>query len=110
MAQEATDAVAAKLGVTAECRTHLEPLPQPLDFHWGERSGRHSAVGGRVAEPKEGDLAARSNPDPQPAGESGLFWLGEPLAQVEIDNSYGDLICECELVTRDRVIKAITEG
>jgi glycerol-3-phosphate dehydrogenase len=72
MAQEATDAVTAKLGVTAECRTHLEPLP-----------GADS--------PK-------------------LFWLGQPLAQVEADHSYGDLICECELVTRDRVIKAITEG
>jgi glycerol-3-phosphate dehydrogenase len=98
MAQEATDAVAAKLGVAVECRTHLELLPQPLGFHWGERSGHYSAVGGRW------------KPDPQPAGDRGLFWLGEPLAQVEIDKSYGDLICECELVTRDRVIKAITEG
>jgi len=26
------------------------------------------------------------------------------------DHSYGDLICECELVTRDRVLQAITEG
>ncbi len=72
MAQEATDAVAAKLGVAVECRTHLESLP-----------GADS--------PK-------------------LFWLGQPLAQVEAADTYGDLICECELVTRDRVIKAITEG
>jgi glycerol-3-phosphate dehydrogenase len=72
MAQEATDAVAAKLGVAVECRTHLEPLPG--------------------------------------ADSPNLFWLGQPLAQVEAAHTYGDLICECELVTRDRVIKAITEG
>ena len=39
-----------------------------------------------------------------------FFWLGQPLAQIEADDSYGDLICECELVTRGRVIRAITEG
>ena len=36
--------------------------------------------------------------------------MGQPLARVEADDSYGDLICECELVTRGRVIRAITEG
>ncbi len=39
-----------------------------------------------------------------------LFWIGQPLNEIESDKSYGDLICECELVTRDRVVKAITEG
>jgi len=72
MAQEATDAVAARLGVTAPCRTHIEPLPGAEQAH--------------------------------------LFWMGQPLARVEADDSYGDLICECELVTRGRVIRAITEG
>jgi glycerol-3-phosphate dehydrogenase len=72
MAQEATDAVAARLGVTAPCRTHIDPLPGAEQAH--------------------------------------LFWMGQPLAQVEADDSYGDLICECELVTRGRVIRAITEG
>ncbi|HEX9441232.1 MAG TPA: FAD-dependent oxidoreductase, partial [Roseiflexaceae bacterium] len=72
MAQEATDAVAARLGVTAPCRTHTDPLPGAEQAH--------------------------------------LFWMGQPLARVEADDSYGDLICECELVTRDRVIRAITEG
>ncbi|HNP73431.1 MAG TPA: anaerobic glycerol-3-phosphate dehydrogenase subunit GlpA [Kouleothrix sp.] len=78
MAQEATDAVAAKLGNSAPCRTHLEPLPVP--------PGTEKPAG----------------------GSRDLFWLGKPLATVEADNSYGDLICECELVTRDRVIGAIT--
>src|SRR6266508_626979 len=72
MAQEATDAVAARLGVTAPCRTHTDPLPGAEQAH--------------------------------------LFWMGQPLARVEADDSYGDLICECELVTRGRVIRAITEG
>jgi glycerol-3-phosphate dehydrogenase len=72
MAQEATDAVAARLGVTAPCRTHIDSLPGAEQAH--------------------------------------LFWMGQPLAQVEADDSYGDLICECELVTRGRVIRAITEG
>jgi glycerol-3-phosphate dehydrogenase len=88
MAQEATDAVAAKLGVAAECRTHLERL-EARDLR---------LVDGRSVQ--------ASSLKPQ----ASFFWLGEPLAQVENDNSYGDLICECELVTRDHVIKAITEG
>jgi glycerol-3-phosphate dehydrogenase len=41
---------------------------------------------------------------------SQFITLGQPLAHVEADHSYGDLICECELVTRDRVLQAITEG
>jgi glycerol-3-phosphate dehydrogenase len=36
--------------------------------------------------------------------------MGQPLAQIEADDSYGQLICECELVTRDRVVRAIAEG
>jgi glycerol-3-phosphate dehydrogenase len=76
MAQEATDAVAAKLGIQAECRTHLEPLPIPAG---AER-------------------------------KAGLYWLGKPLAAIEADSSYGHLICECELVTRERVVDAITSG
>src|SRR6266498_33615 len=108
MAAEATDAVAAKLGVTAECRTHLEPLPNVGGWEIG--------VGGwgipgdqRMSESREGKLAA-SLPSPIPHPLSPFFWLGQPLAHVEADHSYGDLICECELVTRDRVLQAITEG
>ena len=99
MAEEVTDAVAEKLGVEVDCRTHLEPLPFPLGFHYEAGSGRR-------AERKESDLAARSGG----SDGQGLFWMGQPLAQIESDDTYGDLICECELVTRDRVVKAITEG
>lgn len=39
-----------------------------------------------------------------------LYWLGHRLAETEAEDSYGTLICECELVTRSQVIQAITEG
>jgi glycerol-3-phosphate dehydrogenase len=69
MAEDAVDMLAAKLGVTKECRTHLEKLP-------GAASGK-------------------------------MYWLGHNLAHVEAKDSYGDLICECELVTRQQVIDSI---
>src|SRR5262245_34884771 len=98
MAQEATDAVAAKLGVSAECRTHLEPLPG---------AGRTKNQEPRTAEHASGFRLTLRVPV---LGSEGFFWMGAPLAQVEADDTYGDLICECELVTRDRVVKAIVEG
>ncbi|HEX9371020.1 MAG TPA: FAD-dependent oxidoreductase, partial [Roseiflexaceae bacterium] len=108
MAEEVTDAVAAKLGVTAECRTHLERLPMPEWTH-GSGSGRYTVVGGRSGERREDDLAA-GPPAPDAQSPTPFYWLGHRLAEVEADHTYGDLICECEIVTRDRVIKAITEG
>jgi glycerol-3-phosphate dehydrogenase len=89
MAAEATDAVAAKLGVAAACRTHLEPLPE-LRIENGE-----------LKKPSTGQFSILN---------SQFFILGKPLAQIEAEDSYGDLICECELVTRARVLRAITEG
>jgi glycerol-3-phosphate dehydrogenase len=96
MAQEAVDAVAAKLGVTAQCRTHSEPLARIGDK--GLVAGAWSPNG--VNAPA--DTSSRQL--------SPYFWLGQPLAEVEAKDSYGDLICECELVTRERVVKAIVEG
>ena len=49
-------------------------------------------------------------PDPATGGNSPLFWMGQPLAQVEAAKSYGELLCECELITRDRLAAAITAG
>jgi glycerol-3-phosphate dehydrogenase len=72
MAEHTTDAVCAKLGVTALCRTAEEPLPGSEDrrYHWlGGRLAAHEAGGG-------GDA---------------------------------DLICECELVTRDVVRRYLDE-
>jgi glycerol-3-phosphate dehydrogenase len=69
MAQEVVDFVAAKLGNSAPCRTHLEVLP-------GHEDGK-------------------------------LYWLGHRLDEVEEREAYGDLICECELATRQMVVEAI---
>jgi glycerol-3-phosphate dehydrogenase len=108
MARDAVDAVAAKLGVSAECRTHLEPLPMPRWTH-ASASGQYTVVGGRRGEREKDDLAARP-PAPATSDISPFYWLGHRLAEIERDDTYGDLICECEIVTRDRVIRAITEG
>jgi glycerol-3-phosphate dehydrogenase len=87
MAEEAVDAIAKRLGNTNPCRTAEEILPVPAT----EYGGRQPAAGG-------GNGATRP---------TSFFWLGKPLADVERTHSYGDLICECELVTRERVIAAI---
>ena len=36
--------------------------------------------------------------------------MAEPLARVERDQAYGELICECELVTRGQVREAVAAG
>jgi glycerol-3-phosphate dehydrogenase len=46
-----------------------------------------------------------------PAGShAGYHHLGRRLADIEKNYSYGDLICECELATRDEVENAIIKG
>jgi glycerol-3-phosphate dehydrogenase len=47
---------------------------------------------------------------PLPGADHGLHELKDPLAEVEQDKAYGELICECELVTRKRIEAAIDEG
>lgn len=37
-------------------------------------------------------------------------WLGERLARIESEGTYGDLVCECELATRADVTRSIVEG
>ncbi|MDP8959781.1 MAG: anaerobic glycerol-3-phosphate dehydrogenase subunit GlpA [Actinomycetota bacterium] len=74
MAQVTVDRACEKLGVERECRTHLEPLPEPTP------------------------TAGRGH------------WLGARLARVEADESYGSLVCECELATRQDVERSLTSG
>lgn len=46
-----------------------------------------------------------------PHNQAGHFHRkGERLAQIEREDTYGDLICECELVTRGDVLAAIQAG
>ncbi len=49
-------------------------------------------------------------PLPDPQERNGYHFLGERLARIESDADYGDLVCECELVTRDDVTRAIVDG
>ena len=48
-------------------------------------------------------------PLPEPAGRR-PYWLGDRLAAVEADGGGdADLVCECELVTRERIERAFEE-
>ncbi len=53
----------------------------------------------------------RTAEEPLPGAEKAHFHrLGVPLARVEKTHAYGDLICECELATREDVVRAIVEN
>jgi glycerol-3-phosphate dehydrogenase len=45
-----------------------------------------------------------------PGADHGTHQVAEPLARVERDQAYGELICECELVTRGQVRQAVADG
>jgi len=47
---------------------------------------------------------------PLPGADHGNHQLAGPLAQVEQDGAYGELLCECELVTTARVRTAAAGG
>lgn len=86
MAEVTADKVCEKLGVHRACRTHLEALP-PMG------SQAHVAAGNIRRTSKQH-----------------FHQLGQRLAQVEADQAYGNLVCECELATRNDVVHAILEG
>jgi glycerol-3-phosphate dehydrogenase len=91
MAEKTVDLVAARLGVTVPCRTADLPVEAP---HYGAASDQHRRARAR--------FAILTSP---------FYLLGHRLAEVEADDSYGDLICECELVTRAQLEAAIqSEG
>jgi glycerol-3-phosphate dehydrogenase len=48
--------------------------------------------------------------EPLPGAEHGGHSLADPLGRVERDGAYGELLCECELVTRERVREAVDAG
>lgn len=47
-------------------------------------------------------------PDPKGQKHQGYHYLGERLAHIEKEHSYGQLVCECELATYQDVAEAIT--
>jgi glycerol-3-phosphate dehydrogenase len=48
--------------------------------------------------------------EPLPGADHGNHQVAGPLARVERDQAYGELICECELVTRGQVREAVAGG
>ena len=51
-------------------------------------------------------------PDPfdEPRNSKGNYWLGSRLAHIEEQKTFGQLVCECELVTRADVEKSLSSG
>lgn len=52
----------------------------------------------------------RTADTPVPGVEQGYYWLGHRLHEVEEAKLQGDLICECELVTRAMIEQAATNN
>ncbi|PDW00339.1 anaerobic glycerol-3-phosphate dehydrogenase subunit GlpA [Candidatus Chloroploca asiatica] len=100
MAEESVDALAKRLGNTRPCRTAEEPLPLPPTEHQTTFRPpiRTTGPGARVAAEVE---ALQRAP---------LYWLGKHLSEVEREQSFADLICECEMASRSRVLAAIDAG
>ncbi len=46
------------------------------------------------------ERTCRTADTPVPGAEQGYYWLGHRLHEVEEERLQGDLVCECELVTR----------
>lgn len=53
------------------------------------------------------ERACRTADTPVPGTEQGYYWLGHRLHEVEEHHLQGDLICECELVTRAMIEQAV---
>jgi len=55
-------------------------------------------------------VACTTADTPVPGAEHGIHRLADPLATVERQVEYGELVCECELVTRTRIEAAVDHG
>lgn len=86
MAQVTVDRVCEKLGVERICTTQETVAPNPFEHGHGRRDNGRRNDGRRH------------------------HFLGQRLAQTEDEKAFGQLICECELVTRANVEHAIVEG
>jgi glycerol-3-phosphate dehydrogenase len=63
----------------------------------------------RVCKKLDTERSCRTAVEPLPGSEKKYHHLGARLKQVEKEAAYGELICECELVTRHDVEQAIIE-
>ena len=66
-----------------------------------------------VCEKLDTERACRTHLEVLPGAEKTGYkhtYLGHPLAHVEDEKAYGDLICECEMVTRAELEESIRSG
>jgi glycerol-3-phosphate dehydrogenase len=68
------------------------------------------AVVDRLAERMGITEPCRTATEVLPGADHGHHEQAAPLARVERDQAYGELICECELVTRGQVREAVASG
>ncbi|HKQ01278.1 MAG TPA: anaerobic glycerol-3-phosphate dehydrogenase subunit A, partial [Actinomycetes bacterium] len=68
------------------------------------------AVVDRLAERMGVTEPCRTATEVLPGADHGTHHVADPLARVERDQAYGELICECELVTRGQVRDAVASG
>jgi glycerol-3-phosphate dehydrogenase len=68
------------------------------------------AVVDRLAERMGVTEPCRTATEVLPGADHGHHEVAAPLATVERDQAYGELICECELVTRGQVRQAVASG
>ena len=68
------------------------------------------AVVDRLAERMGVTEPCRTATEVLPGADHGHHEVAAPLAKVERDQAYGELICECELVTRGQVRDAVASG
>jgi glycerol-3-phosphate dehydrogenase len=68
------------------------------------------AVVDRLAERMGVTEPCRTATEVLPGADHGHHEVAAPLAKVERDQAYGELICECELVTRGQVREAVASG
>lgn len=64
----------------------------------------------KVCQKLDSSRPCRTHLEPLPGAEKGYHYLGARLRRTEQEKSYGQLVCECELVTLDDVHQSISEG
>jgi glycerol-3-phosphate dehydrogenase len=90
------DGLANMLSIVGGKLTTCRQMAEALVDRLAERMG--------VTEP------CRTATEPLPGADHGPHRLAAPLAAVEREVAYGELVCECELVTRGQVAAAVADG
>lgn len=103
MAEVCVNALCRQLGVERVCRTAAEPCV----------TGNVSDVG-NVADNSSSTDTTASNPGAaagnNPSNGSGRYHrLSDALARAEAKRDSDQIICECELVTRERIMEYLTQ-